>query len=75
MIDFKKYVKESHREDLLKLIKKHAKDGEAKLSLREMAEELDVSYQWVKIVLGELESLGSIEVKRGVKRRNVIRIC
>lgn len=63
------------RSKLLKFLKGEAnKKKIVRMSLREIAHEVDVSQETVRIVLAELEALGKVEVTRSKSRRNIIKI-
>lgn len=63
------------REKLLKFLKKEMnKQGIVRLSLRDLAEEIGTSHNNVKVILGELEALGKIEIEKKTKRKNIIKV-
>lgn len=63
------------RTKLLKLLKAEAnKDKVVRMSLRELGDRMGLSGEYVRILIGELESLGKIEVSRSKSRRNYITI-
>lgn len=63
------------RAKLLKLLKAEAnKDKVVRMSLRELGTKIGKSGEYVRILIGELESLGKIEVSRSKSRRNYITI-
>lgn len=63
------------RTKLLKLLKAEAnKQKMVRMSTRELGKEMGLSGEYVRILIGELESLGKIEVSRSKSRRNYITI-
>lgn len=63
------------RAKLLKLLKAEAnKQKVVRMSTRELGKEMGLSGEYVRILIGELESLGKIEVSRSKSRRNYITI-
>ena len=63
------------REKLLKFLKKEMnKQGIVRLSLRDIAFEIGTSHNNVKVILGELEALGKIEIEKKTKRKNIIKV-
>jgi len=63
------------RTKLLKLLKAEAnKQKVVRMSTRELGKEMGLSGEYVRILIGELESLGKIEVSRSKSRRNYITI-
>lgn len=63
------------RTKLLKLLKAEAnKQKVVRMSTRELGKEMGLSGEYVRILIGELEALGKIEVSRSKSRRNYITI-
>jgi len=63
------------RTNLLKFLKGEAnKQKTVRLTLREIASEMDLSFSYIRLLLGELEALGKIEVVRSKNRRNIIKL-